>query len=169
MSPLLPIDRFVHTLAIVYKEGAHLTYSWQRLYKNEIDAAWVIALNQNPETAEQLDAFTSRFGRMQDTIADKLLPRWLQAQAEKTGSQIEVLNRAERLGVIESVEHWLEARKLRNRLVHEYMESAEDFSEDFNLAKDYSLMLIRTYNQLQEYSAQRMNIDINTLPVVIAE
>ena len=66
--------------------------------------------------AERLEAFVSRFGRMQDTIADKLLPRWLLAQAETPGSQIETLNRAEKLGVLPDVEQWLEARKLRNHI-----------------------------------------------------
>jgi hypothetical protein len=35
-------------------------------------------------------------------MADKLFPRWLQALAETSGSQIETLNRAERLGVLTS-------------------------------------------------------------------
>lgn len=93
-----------------------------RLGDQPIDVDWVRGLEQAPELAERLEAFTSRYGRMQDTIAEKLLPRWLHALAERAGSQIETLNRAERLGVIASVERWLEGRKLRNRLVHAYME-----------------------------------------------
>jgi len=81
-------------------------------------------LDAHPELAERLETFVSRFGRMQHTIADKLLPRWLQALAETPGSQIETLNRAERLGVLASTEQWLEARKLRNHWVHEYMDDA---------------------------------------------
>lgn len=63
-------------------------------------------------------------------MADKLLPRWLLALAERPGSQIEVLNRAERLGVLEDVTAWLEARQLRNRLIHEYMTDSEAFAAD---------------------------------------
>jgi len=155
-STLLPIDRFTDTLKIVQKEGMHLQFSWQRIFTNEINANWVQALDGQPEVAEQLEAFVSRFGRMQDTIADKLLPRWLNALAENAGSQIEVLNRAERLGVIQNVENWLVARKLRNRLVHEYIEAPETFAEDLLLAKEYSLMLIETYNQLQNYAQTKM-------------
>ena len=161
---LLPIDRFVETLKIVQKEGLHLRFSWNRLFANEINEKWVRELDQQPELAEQLEAFVSRFGRMQDTIADKLLPRWLQAQAESTGSQIEVLNRAERLGVVDSVENWLIARKLRNRLVHEYMEAPKAFSDDLNLAKEFSLMLMGTYNQLREYACTRMQLASDLLP-----
>lgn len=85
-------------------------------------------MEQDRERAERLEAFVSRFGRMQDTLADKLLPRWLSALAEPVGSQIENLNRAERLGVVEDTLQWLEARKLRNRLVHEYAIEAADFA-----------------------------------------
>lgn len=36
------------------------------------------------------------------------------------------LLRAEKLGWIASTQDWVELRELRNRLVHEYIESAED-------------------------------------------
>jgi hypothetical protein len=126
----LPTTRFLQTLEVVALEGKHLPYSWQRLFSQPVDLAWVRNLEQAPEIAERLEAFVSRFGRMQDTMADKLLPRWLQALAETPRSQIETLNRAERLGVLSSVEQWLEARYLRNRLVHEYVRDAALFAED---------------------------------------
>lgn len=161
---LLPVERFVRTLHIVSREGGHLSYSWHRLFPAAIDAAWVAALAQDPEAAERMDAFVSRFGRMQDTIADKLLPRWLQALAERPGSQIDVLNRAEQLEVVVNVSSWLEARKLRNRLVHEYMEDPEEFSQGLNLANRYSLMLMDTYNRVREFALQRMGLGETTLP-----
>jgi len=98
----LPVERFLQTLEIVAREGKHLTYSWNSLFSQMIDAEWVHNLEQDPACAERLEAFVSRFGRMQDTMADKLLPRWLLALAEVPGSQIETLNRAERLGVLTS-------------------------------------------------------------------
>lgn len=105
---------------------------------------------------------------MQDTIADKLLPRWLIAIAETPGSQIETLNRAEKLGVVESVDRWLEARALRNRLVHEYMVRADSFAADLLLAKEYSFVLIDSFNRLREFAAERMGIDEVLLPGKLA-
>ena len=163
-NSILPVRRFLQTLDVVSREGGHLVYSWNRLYKQPIDADWVCGLETNPELAERLEAFISRFGRMQDTIADKLLPRWLIVLAETPGSQIEILNRSERLGVVESVDRWLEARKLRNRLVHEYMQSAETFSEDLVLAKEYSFLLVDSFNRLREFAVTRMGIDKTKLP-----
>ncbi|MCA1769173.1 MAG: hypothetical protein LC652_04205 [Halomonas sp.] len=158
---LLPIDRFLWSLDIVEREGRHLRYSWHSLFGNGRDpgADWVSSLDRHPEEAIRLEAFVSRYSRMQDTIADKLIPRWLQSLAERTGSQIENLNRAERLGVLESTESWLAARKLRNQLVHEYMQDPEAFSDALQSAKAFSLMLMATYNQIRDYTEQRMPLE----------
>ena len=66
--------------------------------------------------------------------------------------------------MVESVDCWLEARTLRNRLVHEYMKSAETFSEDLALAKEYSLLLVDSFNRLREFAVTRMGIDKTKLP-----
>jgi uncharacterized protein YutE (UPF0331/DUF86 family) len=57
------------------------------------------------------------------------------AQAESPGSLIETLHRAEQLGVIDSAASWLEARKLRNRLIHEYMTDPAEFAADMRLGE----------------------------------
>ena len=160
----LPVARFLQTLEIVAKEGRQLTYSWNRLFNQSIDVNWVENLEQNADCAEQMEAFVSRFGRMQDTMADKLFPRWLLALAETPGSQIETLNRAERLGVLTSTERWLEMRNLRNRLVHEYMTDSAKFAQDLLLAKQYSLVLIETFNRLRQDAKTRMGHKNEGLP-----
>jgi hypothetical protein len=160
----LPVARFLETMEIVFREGTHLAYSWGRVFSQPIDAAWVCRLDASPQDAEMLEAFVSRFGRMQDTIAGKLLPRWLLALAEVPGSQIEVLNRAERLGVLRDAQRWLEARNLRNRLVHEYARCAEDFARDLMLAKESTSLLIATYNQVGSFAADRMGLEKKSLP-----
>lgn len=167
MNETLPLDRFLLTLDIVAREGRHLAFSRNRLFAEQINTAWVEALLGKPEIAERLEAFVSRYGRMQDTMADKLLPRWLLALAERPGSQIETLNRAERLGVLESVEGWLEARNLRNRLVHEYMTEAGEFAQNLLLARQYSLMLINTYNRLRADTMERLHVEQVRLPVAL--
>jgi hypothetical protein len=48
--------RFIDTLAIVAKEGQHLSYSWHRLFAQTIDLNWVGNLAHTPELAEQLEA-----------------------------------------------------------------------------------------------------------------
>jgi hypothetical protein len=151
----------------VAREGRHLNYSWGRLFSQSIDANWVGRLEAEPELAERLEAFVSRFGRMQDTISGKLLPRWLMALAETPGSQIEVLNRAERLGVVMSTERWLAARQLRNRLIHEYMTDPNAFADDLLLAKGYTRDLIGTYNRVRDFAIARMHLAEGELPPLL--
>ena len=162
---LSPLDRFLYTLEIVHREGRHLAYSWKHLYSQKIDSDWVNELQIAPQKAEQMEAFISRFGKMQDTIAGKLLPRWLISLEEIPGSQIEILNRAEHLGVVEDVERWLEARYLHNRLVHEYMEDAIQFAEALNLAKEHTVILMETYNRVRGFAGSRMDdVEKEALP-----
>lgn len=160
---LTAVDRFVAALAVAAKQAAHLEWSRQRLFQDKIDARWVAALAERPELAERLEAFVSRYGRLKDTLADKLLPRWLLALAEKPGSQIEVLNRAERLGVIEDVASWLEARQLRNRLVHEYITDSDTFAKDLQLAEAYSRMLVATLRRLRDDARTRLGLPADRL------
>lgn len=158
------VERLLWTLGIVYREGRHLQISRQRLFSRPITAQWVNAIEDDVEAGERLEAFVSRFGRMQDTVADKLLPRWLVALAERPGSQIETLNRAERLGVLESAEEWLTARKLRNRLIHEYMTNPQAFADDLNLANHHSAMLLATCGRLRADISKRLGVAPERLP-----
>ena len=50
------------------------------------------------------------------------------------GPAIDNLSRAERLGWIGNVEMWLEARRQRNRMVHEYVRDPADLAAALNLA-----------------------------------
>jgi uncharacterized protein YutE (UPF0331/DUF86 family) len=113
-------------IRVTAKEARYLERTASRLRAQNVDLLWVESLENNDEHSEMLDAFVSRYGRLQDTLGDKLLPAMLRAGLEKTGSQLDNLLRAEKLGWIESTQEWVELRELRNRLVHEYMESADD-------------------------------------------
>jgi hypothetical protein len=102
----------------------------------------------DPVLAERLDAFVGRFGRLQDNLGDKLLPQLLDAMAEKTGAVIENLDRAEKLGWIESADVWLEMRKLRNQMVHEYIEDMNILISALQAGHKFVPVLIRTAQQL---------------------
>ncbi len=81
--------------------------------------AWVKALDENEERAEKVDAFVGRFGRLQDFIGEKLIPRFAALLGEKPKSLLDVLVFAEKMGWLTGAEDFIAARKLRNLLVHE--------------------------------------------------
>jgi len=148
-------QRFLQTLEIVSKESKHLEYSKNQLFGNSFNRSWLDTLENEPDNAVILEAFVSRYGRLQDTIADKLLPRLLVLLAEKTGAQIDMLNRCETLGLIESTENWLAARQLRNKLVHEYIQDNEAFYQYLKQAQTYAEMMIKTYEHIKQFYEAR--------------
>ena len=131
-------------LRITAKEVRYLERTAARLRSQNIDIAWVKSLDDQDDRSEMLDAFVSRYGRLQDTLGDKLLRVLLSTNLEKTGTQLDNLLRAEKLGWIESTQTWIELRELRNRLIHEYMESADDLLDALRQALDGVSVLTAT-------------------------
>jgi len=107
---------------VVGKECRHLATTDQRLFGSEFTPAQARQLEADADLAERVEAFVGRFGRLQDTVGDKLLPLLLAALGEKPSSAIDNLDRAERLGLLNSADEWMTMRNLRNQMVHEYME-----------------------------------------------
>lgn len=131
-------------LRITEREANYLMRTAKRLRHQHVDLVWVKSLEYNDKHSEMLDAFVLRYSRLQDTMGDKLLPAMLRTALEKTGSQLDNLLRAEKLGWIESTQTWIELRELRNRLVHEYMESANDLLDALQQALQGVDVLIHT-------------------------
>jgi hypothetical protein len=109
----------------------------------------------DPILAERLDAFVSRLSRLQDNLGDKLLPQLLDAMAEKKGAALENLDRAEKLGWIASADAWMTMRRLRNQMVHEYIEDAMVLKSALQAGHRFVPVLIEV--------AQRLTIQINKL------
>lgn len=115
-------ERLAFLARVTDKECQHLLQTDGRLFGNLFTVEDAQKIEFDPDLAERLDAFVSRFGRLQDTVGDKLLPALLTSMAEKSGAAIDNLDRAEKLGLIESADTWMEMRRLRNQMVHEYIE-----------------------------------------------
>lgn len=149
-------ERFLALLEIVRREGRWLLNSDARLFAAPLDADTISRLEQNEALAERLDAFVARFGRMQDTMGDRLIPSLLRLLAETPGSNLDNLNRAEKLGLLHAVEDWLDARNLRNRLIHEYMAQAEEFAQALSRAHELVGVLVDTYNSINRFAHARI-------------
>ena len=63
-------------LEVAENETSRLAYSHRTLYAHAIDRQWVEALTQRDDLSEKIDAFVGRFGRLQDHIGEKLIPRF---------------------------------------------------------------------------------------------
>jgi hypothetical protein len=70
--PFLPehAENALLALELARKEAAHLRYTHRTLFAQPIDADWVKQLNTRDDLAEKVDAFVSRFGRLQDHLGE---------------------------------------------------------------------------------------------------
>lgn len=125
-------QRLVFLVETVELEAQHLLDTDRRLFAQCFSADRAAALRANLDESERTDAFVARFGRLQDTVADKLLPEFLRCLAEPVGPAIDNLDRAEKLGLLNSADEWLASRKLRNRMVHEYVRDAAELADALN-------------------------------------
>lgn len=107
---------------VIEKEVKHLDYASQQAFKTPLTQQKVENLEQDPELALKIEAFTSRFCRLQDTLGDKLLPALLKALGEPAQALLINLNKAEKYGWLDSAETWMQLRQLRNQMIHEYIE-----------------------------------------------
>ncbi|MDF9392790.1 MULTISPECIES: hypothetical protein [Methylococcus] len=129
-------------LELAKREAAHLAYTHRTLFAQAIDLQWVQSLTEREDLAEKIDAFVSRFGRLQDHIGEKLIPRFAALLGESPKSLLDVLAYAEKIGWLDSAEAFIGARKLRNLLVHECMVDAELFLEALRAADGKTRMLM---------------------------
>ena len=147
--------RLQFLMRVVRKECQHLATTDQRLFGDPFTLERASQLEIDPDLAERVEAFVGRFGRLQDTLGDKLLPVLLVALGETPAAAIDNLDRAERLGLIVSADEWMTMRKLRNQMVHEYVEDLAVLASALQTGHDFVPVLTHTTNNLIAEIEQR--------------
>jgi hypothetical protein len=107
---------------VARKECQHLLSTDQHLFAQPFTLERARQLETDPDLSERVDAFVGRFSRLQDTVGDKLLPMLLVALGETPAAAIDNLDKAERMGLLDSADEWITMSQLRNQMVHEYVE-----------------------------------------------
>jgi hypothetical protein len=151
------VARLQFLCRVVERESRYLQQTDARLFGELALAQTLKQLDIDPLLAERLDAFVSRFGRLQDTVTYKLLPALLQAMAEPRGAALENLDRAEKLGWLDSADQWLEMRKLRNQMVHEYIEDRVVLTDALQAGHAFVPMMLAVASRLIEKTQQRLS------------
>jgi len=141
-------------LEVAKKEKLHLAYTQRTLFEQNIDLQWVRSLAMREDLSEKIDAFVGRFGRLQDHIGEKLIPRFAMLLGESPKSLLDMLAYAERMAWLDSAEAFIGARKLRNLLIHEYMEDAELFLESLQAATPATLMLLDVVERIERQAEE---------------
>jgi hypothetical protein len=130
------LQAVIHSLDLANKKALHLRYSQTTLFAMRIDLAWVKDLGVQAVLAEKVEAFVSRFGRLQDHIGEKLLPSYAALMGESPKTLIDTLAFAERAEVLRDANAFIASRRLRNALIHEYMLDEQLFLDQLLQARD---------------------------------
>lgn len=102
------------------------------------------------------DSLTSRFSRLSDIIVQKVLKTIDIINLENTGTIRDRLNRAEKNGLISDVDDFVEIRKLKNDITHEYIQ--EEMIEIYKQVIKYIPVLKNTVNRINKYCKEKYKI-----------
>mgnify|MGYP006439607751 FL=1 len=108
----------------------------------------------NEDEVEHIDQYLFRFAQLQDAIGKrffKVIFVSLEEDIEDI-SFIDLLNRLEKLNILDSAEQWLELRKIRNVLSHTYEDEPEEMSIAINDIFDKKEAIEKIYKQLIAYN-----------------
>jgi len=88
------------------------------------------------EKIKAIDSFIYRFTKIQDKMGDKFFPSVLRELEEYKNSMalIDVLNKLEKLELLGNSDDWIDYRKLKNSLTHEYPNNSDDVLEAINFS-----------------------------------
>lgn len=159
------LARLQFLLRVAQRECAHLQATDQRVFNQPFTEARASQLDSDAEFSERVEAFVARFSRLQDTLGDKLIPTLLRALGEPTGVAVDNLDRAERFGWLASADEWMIARRLRNQMIHEYIEDPVILASALNAAHAHVPMLATACAALQAEVARRHGLTTNAAPL----
>ena len=110
-------------------------------------------LNLADNEVEYIDQFLFRFSKLQDAIGEKLFKTILIYLEEKIENKpfIDILNRLEKLELLDDVAVWKELRDDRNELAHNYDDDPDETSEVINKLYNKRSLLIDIYQQIKSY------------------
>ncbi len=133
-------DLIQKTILDLKASVTHLSYSFKKVQLISQNKA-----QMSEENLESWEGFVSRFARVSDLFLSQYLrSKILEADPAFRGEIIDLLNKAEKMGLIESADNWYEIRALRNFSVHE--SAGEKFSKTLNRMLQLTPLLIQTQN-----------------------
>ena len=100
----------------------------------------------------EYDAFenlTSRFARVSDMVLQKIFRSIDHLELEEGGTLLDVLNRAEKRGLVASADQFRELRELRNEIAHEY--ALDDLKALFASVLEHTPALLAILDNIRAY------------------
>ena len=108
--------------------------------------------NYSPEDFDKLENLASRYARTTDMLVNKVLRSLDTVESEDIGTIIDIMNRAEKRGIVESAKTLHTIKDLRNNIVHEY--KINEISGFFGDVLKNTPVLLDIIQNVNEYSGK---------------
>lgn len=109
-----------------------------------------------PDELESFESLCSRFARLSDIMTQKLFRLLDELALDTPGSVRDRINRAEKRGVIETAEHFVAIRILRNDIAHEYLPEA--IFEIYRKVMALTPTLLASVDLVNRYSKEEFSV-----------
>lgn len=112
------------------------------------------------EDLPYFDLFTTRFAKLQDTLGEKVFPHLLECLGEEVSNKsfIDKLNKLEKLELLPSAAWWMDLRKIRNILTHEYPDDPSFLADNLNNAFIQIKRLLAFWEFLVSYTREKLQM-----------
>ena len=102
------------------------------------------------EELDRLELLSSRFSRLTDFMVQRIFRLIDEIDLEPSGTARDIINRAAKKGLIDDSDSFIEARILRNKIAHEYVEQV--MTEIFQEAVDLVPALLDAVKRVDQYT-----------------
>lgn len=112
---------------------------------------------ENFEKIKTVDTFIYRFIKVQDIMGEKLFKTFLNEIGEYKDnmSLLDILDKLEKFEIVEDAYEWMEYRKLRNQLTHEYPNNENEVIDGIKIAIESFAKIEIILNKILDYMKRR--------------
>ena len=123
-----------------------LQHSWEKLKNRPFPM--ILDREKNMDELEPWEAFSSRFARVTDIFLSKFIRlKVLELDPGFRGEMRDLLDKAEKIGLVSDADQWMKIRELRNKISHEYTtEDLKKTFEDILLLAPFVLKELKDFN-----------------------
>jgi len=137
------IDILRENINILNKSAEWVRHSYEQTSTIELKEKYEI------EEFDKLENLTSRYARTADMLVNKVLRSIDTVESEDIGTIIDIMNRAEKRGIVSSAELLHTIKDLRNNIAHEYKIS--EITRFFEDVKKYTPLLLEMIQNVNKY------------------
>ena len=156
-------ELFIQNFNEAYRSAKLLMSSYNRV-ANLMPLKGNVLTSLNEDDLDKLDAFRVRYCDLQDSLGNKTFRSILMLEEEIPGSNLDMLNKMEKRGIIKTFEAWKLLRYVRNLFSYDYPETDDQKAETLNIAYSNTLSLLKVADNVIKYMEDKLNFPMKNFP-----